>query len=415
MWNSLESGAAPDFWPPKPSRFWRRVLDPGRRYFLRSVYRVVEVTSAGLDECLAQFGPDDGVLFAPNHSHDSDPHVMLEVGCRARRQFYFMAAWQLFRGHWGWDGRVFQRLGAFSVDREGVDRRAIRQATDLLTHGAALVVFPEGEIYRLNERLTPLLEGVAFMAQSAQRDLEKENPEAHVWIVPTAIRYTYLEDITQGLAATLDRLEARLLWKPPPGTPLPERIVRFGEVVLTIKEKEKLGRSCEEDGDLPTRIRNLIAVILERLESEHLGRSPGADTVPLRIKALRRTLLETWTDEAATAEARAHAQQALDDVHLVLQLYSHPGDYLRQHPSPERMAETIDKFEEDIEGVIQPKGRRSAEVIFGEPIDLKQKISTGRPRAIAAEVTDELEQSLQALMDRSPGVRQDTMLVRDSK
>src|SRR5688500_15448613 len=110
---------------------------------------------------------------------------MLEVGRRAGRQFYIMAAWQLFRARLGLDGRVLQRLGAFSVDREGVDRRAIRQAVELLTHGATLVVFPEGEVYRLNERLTPLLEGVAFMAQSAQRDLEKAAPAAHVWIVPT--------------------------------------------------------------------------------------------------------------------------------------------------------------------------------------------------------------------------------------
>src|SRR5438105_9010838 len=116
-------------------------------------------------------GASDGMLAAPNHSHDSDPHVMMEVGRQLRRPFYFMAAWQIFRMHWGIDGWVMQRMGAFSVDREGCDRRAMRQAVELLTTGQCLVIFPEGEIYRLNDRLTPLLEGVAFMALSAQRDL----------------------------------------------------------------------------------------------------------------------------------------------------------------------------------------------------------------------------------------------------
>jgi 1-acyl-sn-glycerol-3-phosphate acyltransferase len=375
-------------------------LEPFRRRYLRSNYQVAEVALEGAGACLAHFAPGDGVLLAPNHSHDSDPHVMLEVGRRLRRQVYFMAAWQLFRERRGWTGRVMQRMGAFSVDREGVDRRAIRQACDLLLGGQTLVVFPEGEIYRLNERLTPLMEGVAFIACSAQRGLEKANSASKVWLTPVAIRYRYLDDIRPKLMATMDRLEARLLWKSPPGQPLPERIARFGEVLLTIKEKEQLGRSCENEGDLPARIRCLIEVLLERLETKHLGRSPSGDTTPLRVKALRRSLLERWTDEKAPPEERDAARQALDEVHLVLQLYSHPGDYLREQPTIERMAETIDKFEEDIEGAIRPKGRRRAEVAFGEPIDMQQRLESGRARTVAADVTDELEQSLQALMTR---------------
>ena len=50
---------------------------------------------------------------------------MIEVGRLLRRRLFFMAAWQLFKGHKGIDGWVMQRMGAFSVDREGADRRAI--------------------------------------------------------------------------------------------------------------------------------------------------------------------------------------------------------------------------------------------------------------------------------------------------
>jgi hypothetical protein len=322
---------------------------------------------------------------------------MMEVGRRAHRRFAFMAAWQIFRTHWGLDGWVLQRMGAFSVDREGCDRRAVRQAVEFLSSGHALVVFPEGEIYHLNDRLTPLLEGVAFMALTAQHELEKAQSPARVWVVPTAIRYRYLDDVTPKLEAAVARLEDRLFWKPRPGSALHERIIQVGEVLLTIKEKEKLGHVCEGEGDLPTRIARLTEALLERLETEHLKKTPAAETVPLRVKALRRHLLTVRADETADLAARQAARSALDDVQLVLQLYSYPGDYLTEKPSLERMAETVEKFEEDIYGAARPKGRRQARVRLGEPIDLKP-VAAGQARTAAHDVTVRLEEAIQGLM-----------------
>jgi hypothetical protein len=323
---------------------------------------------------------------------------MMEVARRLRRPLHFMAAWQIFRTHGGTDGWVLQRLGAFSVDREGCDRRAVRTAVELLTTGRTLVVFPEGEVYHLNDRLTPLLEGVAFMALTAQRDLDKGPSGGRVWVVPAAIRYRYVDDVAPRLEEAVKRLEGRLLWKPRPGSLLHECIVQLGEVALTIREKEKLGRTCEAVGPLPARIAHLANALLERLETEHLKKTPSADTVPLRVKALRRHLLEVWTDENADPKQRQICRDALDDVQLVLQLYSYPGDYLTEKPSLERMAETVEKFEEDVYGFARPKGRRRARVLFGEPIDLKQAAVAGRARTVAHDVTARLEAAIQGLM-----------------
>jgi hypothetical protein len=397
MWNAVVDGAQPDFWPARPTRFWKAALAPLRRYYLHRYYGIADVIVEGAEPLRERFGPADGVLLAPNHSHDSDPHVMMEVGRRAHRPFAFMAAWQIFRTHWGIDGWVLQRMGAFSVDREGCDRRAIRQAVEFLSNGHALVVFPEGEIYHLNDRLTPLLEGVAFMALSAQRELEKAQSAGRVWVVPAAIRYRYLDDVTPKLEAAVAQLEQRLCWKPRPGSALHERIIQLGEVLLTIKEKEKLGHVCEGDGDLPTRIVRLTETLLKRLESEHLKKTPSAETVPLRVKALRRHLLVAWADEKADPVTRQQARAALDDVQLVLQLYSYPGDYLSEKPSVERMAETVEKFEEDIYGAARPKGRRRARVLLAEPIDLKQ-VAAERARSAAHDVTVRLEEAIQQLM-----------------
>ena len=401
MWNPHTHGAMPGFWPPKPSGFWARAINPLRRYYLHRFYKIDHIAIEGLDRLSARIGPDDGVLIAPNHSHDSDPHIMIDVGRSARRQFYFMAAWQIFKTHRGIDGWLLQRMGAFSVDREGCDHRALRQAIELLTTGKWLVVFPEGEVFHLNDRLTPLREGVAFMALSAQRDFNKaaenKGPPRRVWIVPTAIRYRYIDDIRGDLEAAMANLESRMMLRANSDGPLHERIIRFGEMMLTIKEKEKLGHSCETDGDLPSRLAHFSLSMLEKLEAAHL-KGPGDGPLPVRVKGLRQHLIEIWGDEKAPEDSRRAARDALDDVQLILQLYSYPGDYIESKPTIERMAETLEKFEEDILGSARPKGRRRARVIFGEPIDLAEALKSTRVRTAATEVTLKLEQAIQALM-----------------
>lgn len=396
MWNAIVDGAMPGFWPPRPNRFWRTALEPWRRWYLRH-FRVSDVRLERHDMAFADIQPGDGVLVAPNHSHDSDPHVMLEVSHRLRRGFYFMAAWQIFRPHWGLDGFLLQRLGAFSVDREGCDRRAVQQATTLLTTGQSLLVFPEGEVYRLNDRLTPLLDGVAFMALSAQRELTKAGLGRRVWIVPAAIRYRYVDDIRPRLEQAVERLENRFALQPRHGAALHDRILRYGELLLTVKEKEKLGRSREAEGDMPARIAHLLEELLARHEQAYLQKSPSGATVALRVKALRRRLFEIWTDEAADADTRRKAREALDDVQLALQAYSYPGNYIAENPSIERIAETVEKLEEDLDGHAMPHGMRSARVVFGQPIDLSQ-VGEGRLRTLAEQVTDRLEDSIRGLM-----------------
>jgi 1-acyl-sn-glycerol-3-phosphate acyltransferase len=393
----------PDFWPPRPSRFWGRILRRLRQLYARNEWMVAEVECLGLEEAFSRFHPHDGVILAPNHSHEGDAHVLLEAARRVRRRFYFMVAWQAFRRHRGLDGWILQRMGCFSVDREGSDRRALRQAIELLTTGNHIVIFPEGEIHHLNERLMPLLEGVAFIAAYAQKKLGQSASEQRVWVVPVGIRYRFVDDVSTRLEAAMKRLESRMFWmKPPPEAPLHERIIRYGEFLLTIKEKEKLGRSGESDGDLPTRIANLINALLARHEQEHLHVSACANTVPLRVKALRRRLLEMGTAENVDEATCRKALDALDDVQLALQLFSYPGDYIKEDPTPERMAETIEKFEEDVFGVIRSIGRRRATVRFGEPIDMKTESASGHDRTVVSKLTDRLEAAIGQLLSSKP-------------
>ena len=53
---------------------------------------------------------------------------------------------------------------------------------------------------------------------------------------------------------------------------------------------------------------------------------------------------------AGSDPARRRCEEELEDVFFVVQLYSYPGNYVAQKATVERMAETLDKFEEDVLG-----------------------------------------------------------------
>ena len=413
MRDQVSNAPPPRYWPPRPSRFWQRVLAPARWLMLRRQARVGEVEVRGLAELSRRVGPADGALICPNHSHLADGAVMMHASSRAWRPFHFMAAWHVFRKHGGIDGWALQRMGAFSVDREGCDRRAIRQAIDLLAGGRSLVVFPEGEIYHLNERLTPLREGVAFIAASAQRELDKAGSAGRVWMVPTYIRYEMLGDVRPELGRVMTALEERLVLRPRHGVPLHERVVAFGEVLLTVKETEYLGHACDRSRTRQERIDSLVEHLLARHEHALLGRVAVGETTPVRVKSLRRKLLE-GCDETGAGTLPPEVRGVLRDVHLALQLYAYPGDYVGERPTPERMTETVEKFAEDVLNVTRPIGMRRAVVTFGDPIDVKALAGAAGPRQLAAELTGRLESEIATLMGRSPADRTAVAMVKGS-
>jgi len=125
----------------------------------------------------------------------------------------------------------------------------------------------------------------------------------------------------------------------------------------------------------------------------------------VRVKTLRRHLIEQMCDDKCDDSARRAAHDDLADLHLVLQLYSYPGDYVTAKPTVERMAETIEKFEEDVyDDYAKPKGARRATVTLGEPIDLKSFTAAGvKARAAAGELTMQLESAMSAMMQQTVG------------
>jgi 1-acyl-sn-glycerol-3-phosphate acyltransferase len=404
-----------EFRPPRPSAFWAWALTPLRQRILRRMYRLSRIEHRGEDYLRRALDDAGNVMFAVNHPAHGDPFVILDVMHRLRVPCCYLAAWQVFTGFAGLKGFAFQRLGAFSIDREGTDLRAFRTAVDVLSDSRrSLVIFPEGEVYHLSDRVTPMREGAAMIALTAAKRRAKAGMPP-LRIVPCALRYRYLDDPSPSLHGVMERLERRIHWRPASETPLAERIYRYADAVLTLKEMEYLRERGA--GTIPQRIARLSEHILRGIESKRLGRVAD-ETIPVRVKNLRAAMLKDLSPAAATdepgpspgpdapsADVRAAMQRDFDDLHLVTQMFSYPGDYVVERPTIERIAETLDKFEEDALGAHYAGSRvaRRAMVSFGEPIEVGGDAAGGRggSRDAAARLTTDIEHRLQQLLDSS--------------
>jgi 1-acyl-sn-glycerol-3-phosphate acyltransferase len=353
----------------------------------------VDVEVHGLDELQRVIAGDCGVLITPNHPTHADPFALLEISDRLRHPFYFMTAWQVFATTHAIGRRVLRQHGCFSVNREGYDLRAFRQATTILqasTH--PLVIFPEGEVFHLNDRLTPFRRGAAAAAVVAARRADRP-----VACVPCAIRYHYVSDPMPKLLELMSRLEQRLGWTSLPEMPLQKRIHRLAEGLVGLQELEHLGAT--RSGRLSQRIEGLVATILGRLE-ERYQTGAGSRSVPERVKQLRyRVILRSEAPSLHPAHPE-QLQQDMESLMRVTQLFSYPAEYLAGRPSVERLAETLDKLEEDLLGVPTAgiRGLRRAVVTFGSPIVVEPALAT---RFTSEGLTRILQDRVQSLLDHA--------------
>ena len=202
----------------------------------------------------------------------------------------------------------------------------------------------------------------------------------------------------------MSRLEARFTWWPREDRPLVERIYTYAEGLLALKELELLGSA--RSGPITGRIAALRDSILDRIEDARVGRR-RTDAVPVRIKELRRVCLDGLAEPSIPPERVAELRRDLNDIFVALQLFSYPGDYVRERPTLERIAETLLKFEQDTLGneAARPQGHRRAILRFGEPIDTGRRLAEfGKSRVANPRITAELESRIQALLDEiGPG------------
>ena len=382
----------------KPPRWWGPQLSPLgvrlsgwlRRMIISKGPRISEVEVRGAEHVRGALDAGNGILITPNHSVHGDPMVVYTAAEKFGSPLYFMGAWQVL-GLVNPIRRAFLRMhGCFSVDREGTDRQAMQQAVDVLQNRKEpLVIFPEGEVYHCNERLTLFREGPTALAVMAARKADRD-----VVIVPCGLRYYYVEDPLPSLLKLMDDVEEALFWRPTPERPMSERLYRVADGMLALKELEFLGEARQ--GPVPERIAFLTDGVLKRVEEKYEISAEGK-TIPERIKQGRQRAISAITEADESSEEYRRCADDLDDCYLCAQLFSYPGDYVAEHPSIDRLAETLDKFEEDIlkRSTATVRARRRAVVVLGEPITVPKE----KKRDAASELTQLLEERVQSLLD----------------
>lgn len=335
-----------------------------------------------------------GVLLTPNHPRLADPGVMFNLAHDAKCTFYTMASWHLFN-----QGPllkfVVRMMGAFSVNREGMDRSAIDYAINILkTAERPLVIFPEGTTSRTNDRLMAFMDGPAFIARTAAKRRAKEGlGSGKVVVHPIAIKYVFQGDLEQAVGGALTDIEKRLSWSPQSDLPLIDRIIKVGDALLKIKELEY---KClvADNATLRERQNNMVNHLMHPLEEEWLG-GPQEGGIQLRVKNLRVKIFPDMTTDTLDIEERKRRWEHLDRTYLAQQIDCYPEEYLTDFPSVDRVLETVEKFEEDFTDKCRLHGNLKAILNVGPAIEVPTKRDkTAKSDPLMAEIREKIDEML---------------------
>src|SRR4051812_47430155 len=252
------------FVPPVYSEWWPTMLRFILRRYLRKAFGIHTVECRNVERLRASIAAGHSIMLAPNHCRMSDPVVLGVLGMEADCHLFAMASWHVFK-QTRFQTFMTRRMGAFSVLREGNDRKAIETAIDILiSRRRPLIVYPEGAISRHNDLIEEMMEGPSFIARQVAKRLNKEGRSGGVVIHPVATRYAFDGDLATALGPDLDALEKELSWHPQHHRALVDRIALVGQALVALKEIEFLGETT--NGNIFERAEKLVQEILNRLE-----------------------------------------------------------------------------------------------------------------------------------------------------
>ncbi len=369
-----------------------------RRFFLPgSNHRIRDLVISGETEALQEAKRNgDRLLFVINHPSHSDPQALTEVQRRLGVDACFMAAYDVFlRSRMcAWS---MQRMGNFSIDREGSDRKAMAAAIKVLAEGKrALNIFPEGNVYLTNDRATPFLDGAAFIALKAQA-----TTDAAVKIIPVSLKFTHLTTPRETITERMLQLGAASGHDFPKGSsekPV-DAVLGLGRHILSgYLQKHGLHGKIRADhpslfGLLENFAANLVAEVENGLEIA------AAEAAPLiaRIAKTRAKIHQLRSDP--DAHPHPHITGLADRAILALRIHGYLTPYLTERPTIDRYDETVERIAEDFHSRTMPRtGPRRAMANIGAPINVRELIGM-KSRDGIAKLTKEMEYRVQAGID----------------
>lgn len=398
------------FFEAKPSRLVMAISRTVNRVYSlgNSHHRIAQLELAGqaqrVREMVAASASGRGarLLFVANHSTHSDPQAMTEVLRRLGARTHFMAAYDVFLRSpmTAW---TMQRNGAFSVDREGSDSKAMKTAVKVLgeaPHGCGLTIFPEGNVYLTNDRVTPFLDGAAFIALKAQKQVGAERP---IHVVPVAMNFTHLGDVREGIYERLQRLATEAASSFDRSADPVQEMLRIGQLLLA-RNLRKRGLLPNPELSLSEQLASSADEILCGLEKKLELRAKSSDAPVDRVRKARARLHQLHTDpEQGAAFAEAHKESWADEAITAFRIINYGTPYVAERPTVDRFAESSERMMEDhFSAALPPLGERRVVAHVGEPIDLSGERLEAFSKSSRGAVTDlslYMERAVQAGLD----------------
>jgi len=382
------------FIPPRHSRFWHWVMRRILPSYLRKRDGIAAVECTGAEKLRASLDAGHGVMIVGNHSRPCDPMILDFLAAKVHRPFHVIASWHVFMTS-KFQRFILPRVGGFSVYREGMDRESLKCAIKTVADGKfPLVIFAEGIITRCNDRMVHFMEGPAFMARAAA----KQRKEGKIVVHPVFIRYFFEGNLEESITPVVESIERRFSWQPQVQLTLHERILKIGGALLDLKELEYF--QAPQPGSFQERLAKLIDHLLTPLENQWTPGRHDGDTMA-RVKRMRSAILPDMVNSQLTEEDRASRWRQLADVYLVQQLHCYPGDYI-DHPTPERILETVERYDEDLTDAARPHFPIRAVITVGDAIEVGPERDRSRE---VDPITIEIRQRMEELQESTKALR----------
>lgn len=159
------------------------ILYPVGHHLLRWFFADLQITGQAL---VPKTGP---VILAPTHRSRWDALLVpYATGFRVTgRHLRYMVSHDEMQGFQGW---VIRHFGGFAVNTRQPSIATLRYGVELLTQGEALVIFPEGNIFREPEP-QPLKPGLARLAIQATLAREQAGLPPDLQILPISLQYSH--------------------------------------------------------------------------------------------------------------------------------------------------------------------------------------------------------------------------------
>jgi hypothetical protein len=364
----------------------------------------VHIRDGALD-VLRNLPPGAGVILASNHADETDPSVYMEFARQSGKSFSTMCNREAFDEMFGLAGFLLQRFGYFSIERGVHDTAALNYAVDVVKQNKDfLLLFPEGEIFYMNEEVQPFHQGAAEIGMQAVVANRKIDPNWTAYIVPMAIKYHYPKPIDDALEARISKMEAQLLLKGTGGSSYLQRLFAIYQTLLR-RQKVKHQIITEETNNqgMTQEVKSIQRAMLSQIEEKH-------PTAPVSKK---QTLDRSWqlaaelrdgVEPPKAAEKKKDLHRDLEQLRVIAQLTSWRPHYHTESNSQDRLAEAVMKLERGLYNTERPRqlAHRDVYIDVTSPIDLGPMASEyiNDPHPVRQRLTNQCQEQVQLLLDK---------------